>query len=281
MSGDDDVVWRFNYGPDAGKPHFHPVAVPDGPTLTGQSPPDHRWHHGLWFSWKFINGVNFWEENPQTGKSDGSTEWSRVQIMTREDFSARIGMRIEYRIGDDKPALSEQRFINISAPDADGTYHMDWTMTFTAREDVLLDRTPLPDEPDGKIWGGYAGLSVRFAAGLGDRQVVSSDGPVAFENDRYRGNARGVDYTGVLKGDEVGGIAVLDLPDNLNSPSPWYVIKSDPMSFFSPAVICYHPHSMKAGESMTLRYCVIVHRGRWDQARLLGEHSAFAGGSEK
>jgi type 1 glutamine amidotransferase len=285
MAGDDRVVWQFNYGGSASKPYFHPLALPGGPTLTWQSPPDHPWHHGLWFCWKLINGVNFWEEDPQTGRSDGSTEWSRVQIMTREDFSARIGMRLDYRIGEEEPVLSEQRFVNVSPPDADGTYHLDWTMTFTALRDVLLDRTPLPEEPDGKVWGGYAGLSVRLAAGLADRQVVSGDGEVTFKDDRFRGRARAVDYTGRLEGgeveQEVGGVAILDQPGNLNSPSPWYVIMSDPMSFFSPAVICYHPHSMKAGESMTLRYRVIVHRGRWDQARVLQEYAAFAGGNKK
>jgi hypothetical protein len=28
---------------------------------------------------------------------------------------------------------------------------------------VVLDRPPLPDEPDGKPYGGYAGLSARLA----------------------------------------------------------------------------------------------------------------------
>jgi hypothetical protein len=43
------------------------------------------------------------------------------------------------------------------------------------------------------------------------------------------------------------------------------------MSFFSPAVICYGPHTLPAGAVMTLRYRVIVHPGRWDRRRLDSE----------
>jgi hypothetical protein len=40
------------------------------------------------------------------------------------------------------------------------------------------------------------------------------------------------------------------------------------MHYFSPAVTCYHPHTLKAGQSMTLRYRVIVHPDRWPTSRL-------------
>ena len=29
-------------------------------------------------------------------------------------------------------------------------------------DEVILDRTPIEGEPEGKSWGGYAGLSIRF-----------------------------------------------------------------------------------------------------------------------
>jgi hypothetical protein len=83
-------VWQFNFGSNATKPFFHPVALPGGPVLTWDQPGDHPWHRALWFSWKFINGINYWEEDPKTGVSAGRTRWSEPQIETRRDFSARI-----------------------------------------------------------------------------------------------------------------------------------------------------------------------------------------------
>jgi hypothetical protein len=75
--------------------------------------------------------------------------------------------------------------------------------------------------------------------------------------------------------DTPAGIAILDDRDNLNSPTPWYAIRSDVMSFFSPAVICYGPHTLPAGRSMTLQYRVIVHPHRWDKRRLVSETRSF------
>lgn len=263
------VVWRFNFGADATKPHFHPVALPGGPDLTWDRPPDHRWHRALWFSWKFINGVNYWEEDPKTGLAQGRTTWREPQIEMRPDFSARIAMDLSYRPVADAPSvLDERRVIEISPPDKDGAYHQDWTMTFTAGErDVLLDRTPLPGEPGGQPWGGYAGLSVRLSPEIRDSGAVTTAGPVELVDGRFRGPARAADYSGSF-GAREAGMAILDWPTNLNSPSPWYVISENPMHYFSPAVICYRPHTLKAGQQMSLRYRVVVHPGRWNVEQL-------------
>ncbi|MBN1441446.1 MAG: PmoA family protein, partial [Planctomycetes bacterium] len=98
--------------------------------------------------------------------------------------------------------------------------------------------------------------------------------------------ARALDYHGLIGGKPVG-VAICDHPDNLKHPSPWYVIRDDPMSYFSPAVLCYGPHTLPAGQSFTLRYRVIIHEGRWDSKRLEREYNEFvkstraAGGREK
>lgn len=269
------VVWQFNFGTNATKPFFHPVALPNGPVLTWNQPADHPWHHGLWFSWKFINGINYWEEDPKTGLSNGQTSWREPQIETRPDFSARIVMDINYHPATNgQVVLTEHRVIDISPPNNDGAYHQDWKMTFAAGgENVLLDRTPLPSEPGGQSWGGYAGLSVRLAAGITDPQAMTTHEPVKFTNGNYRSPAMAMDYTGSFEGFEAG-IAILDWPSNLNSPSPWYAINGNPMHYFSPAVLCFQPQTLKAGQQLTLRYRVIVHPGRWtvEQLRQASEH---------
>lgn len=78
----DQIVWQFNYGPKLDVPYFHPVATVSGQVLTWARPPDHVWHHGLWFSWKFINDVNYWEFDPKTGRPNGRTAWSNVEVET-------------------------------------------------------------------------------------------------------------------------------------------------------------------------------------------------------
>ncbi len=272
----DVVLWQLHYGLNQPKPFFHPVALPDGRVMTWNSPPDHPWHHGLWFSWKYINGVNYWEPNSQTGKPDGRTIWHDVHIESLPDQATSIRMNLAYGPGESATVLTEDRSIVVSEVDDEGNYHFDWTCAFTAvAEKVVLDRTPLPDQPGGEVYGGYAGLSVRFPQDLTDREATSSAGPVEFSpQERYRGRATAMDYAGT-HGAGPAGIAICDHPANLNHPSPWYVIRSAPMSYYSPAVICYEPHTMQAGESFTLRYRVIVHSGKWNAQRLVEEYQRF------
>jgi len=278
LVGPEGVLWQFSFGPALHLPHFHPLATTDGRTMTWDRPPDHPWHHALWFAWKYINGVNYWELDRKTGKSPGVTEWKPPRITARRDRSARIEMDLAYRPAgaEGKPVMTEHRVTEVSAPNSAGVYRVDWTTTFTAGEkDVTLERTPPPGEPGGKPWGGYAGLSVRLANDMKDRAATSSDGPVAMKGGTYRGKHTAMDYAGVISGKPVG-IAILDHSKNLNAPTPWYVIIGKPMGYYSPAVICYKPHTLKAGESMTLRYRVLVHPGRWDAGRLKQEVKRFA-----
>src|SRR5580704_7793235 len=49
------------------KPCVHPLITPAGHQLSGFEMSDHVWHRGLWFTIKFINGTNFWEEQSPFG----------------------------------------------------------------------------------------------------------------------------------------------------------------------------------------------------------------------
>jgi len=269
-----EIVWRFNFGKQLSKPYFHPLNLPGGRTLTWESPPDHPWHYGLWFSWKFINGVNYWEEHRETGQSDGRTTLLNITATRHPDFSARFECDLNYHVADQPAVLTEHRVIDVSSPSDDGQYTIDWTGTFTAQaEKVTLDRTPLPNEPGGEVYGGYAGLSVRLAKAAAEFKATSSE-PVGNEQttsnqiatnqpERMRFRAHSVDYSGSLDGTD-GGITIIDDPENINSPTPWYVIRNTktPMTFFSPTVIQLAPMTLARGDSFRLHYQILIHPAR-------------------
>ena len=272
-------VWRFNYGPDRSKPFFNPVGLLDGTSLTWDGPPDHPWHHALWFSWKYINKLNYWEESRKTGRSAGLTAWGDARVETRPDFSARIEMDLRYHPPDKEPALTERRVVHVSPPDSEGQYSFDWAMSFKACDGgAVLDRNPSPGR-------GYAGLSVRFARDLTDWEAVGSEGEQGTKTHGKKG--LGMDLNGVVQG-QTAGLAIFDHPQNLNSPSPWFVIMNwltrksaagpqrIPFAYFSPAVLYGKPHKMAAGDTLTLRYRVVVHPGRWDAAKLKRACAEFA-----
>ena len=277
LSGPAGTLWRFRFDAALDMPYFHPLNSIDGRTLTADRPLDHPWHHGLWFCWKFINKVNYWEIDPQTLHPAGRTSWSNVRIDARDDHTARIAMDVAYRpAGEGAPVLAEKRTIEISAPTPEGVYAIDWTGEFTAIRAVVLDRTPLPGEPGGQSYGGYAGLSLRMALKFDDRTLMTGEGPITeLKDDRYRGKNTALDYSGLLDG-RLAGVAICDYPQNPRPPTPWYAIRSADFSFFTPALLCYGPLELKPGETMTLRYRVLVHSGRWDAARLRTEYERFS-----
>jgi hypothetical protein len=161
------VVWQFNYKKEEGKPYFHPITVAGSPTLTDLRPADHPWHRALWFSWKYINGVLYWEEDSKTGKAPGGTELTGAKATARADHSAHFELDLSYHPPRKPPLLTEERTLDVSPPAADGGYFIDWLGVFTAGDtDVLLDRTPILGQPNGVAYGGHAGLSLRLAPAL-------------------------------------------------------------------------------------------------------------------
>ncbi len=275
------IVWQLNFDKKEGKPYFHPVGLADGTELTWLRPADHRWHRALWFSWKFIDGVNYWEEDPETGLSPGRTEMVEIKFWWHNDWladievmlrSVDIEMMLSYHRPGQESVLTEKRLIAVSAPDENGRYHIDWHSNFTAGEkDVLLDRTPIPGEEGGKGWGGYAGLSVRMAKATRGWQFVDSEGRK--DKQAHGKKARWVDFSGELPNGKEAGITIFDHPDNLRHPSPWYVEKG--MPYFSPAVLFNKPYTIEAKKSLTLWYRILIHPGLADKKTLERECEAF------
>jgi len=280
LVGDEGVVWQFNYGKDAPKPCFHPVAV-NGVELTALSPPDHPWHRALWFAWKDINGLNYWEEDRSTGLSQGCTEVTAVKATTNEDHSARIEMTLGYHPPQGPAVLTEARLLTVTAPGPDGGYYIDWTATFRAGAvDVLLK--------GGTAGGGYAGLSVRVSPETKDWEIIDSEGrkdvAAGFMAKNTHGQrARWMDFSVVDKATgRPAGIALMDHPGNLRHPAEWHNVLSDkiPFGYFSPAPLWSEPYTIPAGEELTLRYRVVVHAGRGDPERLEATWRQFAATTE-
>ena len=280
----DRVVWQCNYASNQAKPYFHPVALTDGTILTAPSPADHPWHRALWFSWKMLNGVNYWEEDAATGKAQGLTEVRSANLTPNADGSARIEFDLGYHPPEAAPVLTESRLIEVSVPDERGLYRIDWRGTFTAGEkDVLLQ--------GGTAGGGYAGLSVRVSQASGDWVLIDSEGRRDVPTDRNSINAAGLavnthgkrarwaDFSLVdTATQQPGGIAILAHPSNPRHPSQWHNIlaANGRFGYFSPAMLWSEPFTLPAGKQFTLRYRILVHPGRADKETIEKEWQAFA-----
>jgi len=271
------VIWQFNFDKNQGKPYFHPVSLIDGIELTWYRPPDHPWHYGLWFSWKYINGLNYWEEDRKTGLSEGRTEIKSIEVKSRDDYSAQIAIQLSYHPPGQPEVLAESCRIHITKPDEEGRYRIDWSSRFTAGDtDVLLDRTPIPGEKGGQSWGGYAGLSVRLAKDVTDWQLIDSEGRRNLE--AHGEKTRWMNFSGRAAESTDFSIAIFDHPENLRHPSPGFVIMDPkvPFGYFSPALLFNKPYTLPAGKSLSLKYRLLISPGRAKKNQLEAEWKSFS-----
>ncbi len=270
LKNNSGIIWQYNYNNRFGKPYFHPLIVKNS-DLSCVSPPDHPWHLGLWFSWKFINGINYWEymngyNSPETGyKSEGVTQITEKKVVTNADFSAEIAMKFNYHPIQGIPVLEEERTLHVSAPLPDESYFIDEEHLFKPLADsVLLDRTPISGEPGGQSWGGYSGLSVRFNQDYTLPKIVS---PLDSANLR-KGNWLYMGFNSIIN--EKAGISILQHPEFTPGPTRWYVISDQnvPFYYFSPAVLFNRSILLKRGETLRLNYRIWMLPGEISKERL-------------
>ena len=165
------TVWKFNVANREGKPFVHPLCLPDGRCVTEARPEDHPWHLGLWFCWKYINGVNYWEpRNPPTGNlfPDGMTVLKDFSIKPNGgSCDVRLSMWYGPRSEPGKVHLEEERTVSFSEPDSKGAYRIRSTHRFTARTKVKIDaRRPVA----------YGGFSLRMARMMREFEMGGTGG---------------------------------------------------------------------------------------------------------
>lgn len=250
-------LWRYTYGGKP-KPFFHPLHTPAGFNLSLFEPHDHIWHRGLWFTIKFINKENFWEETDAFGTQqpvlaptvrhgvDGVIEWTHDQRWMRPEGASCV--------------FEETRHITYRPIDHE-CYAIDWDVQLTAQADLELDRTPFT------TWGGYGGLILRGNRNWQQTRVLLSDDST---HERPTGqNAVWGDLSGIFDGaaDRWGGLAIFDHPENRRHPSPWYGA-TGAGHYLNAAFLFHEPMQLKQGELLRLRYRCLVHDNIWETARL-------------
>lgn len=269
-NGDGRIIWKLNFDKEQDKPYFHPLRTPKGHQLTLERPKDHPWHRGLWFSWKDINGVNYWEEDPKKGVAVGRSIIQSVNIEKFSDFSAKIILDISYQ-ENGLPVIEELRTLQISSPIKKDVYTIQWDQTFETLKDVRL-YLERPAKHGGVRWGGYAGLSFRGSDSLSDHEFTSSSGWVNTEDiTGYGEKERWMDLTAkVLGSEEYAGLTIYDYPSNPRFPAPFYVwFAKGKHTFFTPSILFDGPMNFKRGDTFSLKYLVLVHDGKKSKRQLI------------
>ncbi len=277
LHGPSCEVFKLHFSPETVAPYFDPLNTPSGEALIWNGPGDHVWHRGLWFSWKYINGVNFWEYEKPTGRPAGTIRIKSVELVDANDKRAILSYRLLFSTKPDgAPVLIDEVTLRCETPKSDGSYAIDWHRKSTALSDVQLNRTPLPHEPDGKPFGGYAGLSCRFSKDLGDVVVQESKGNIGM--DGHGNAARWMDMTGEQDGKTMG-VALFDHPSNRDYPTKWFVVQREKatgdFNYTNAALLYDGPIELKKGETLDYRWRVLVHQTRTNPETMEQEFTNF------
>ena len=260
------AVYRFD--PELPKPCVHPLATPLGHLLSGFEMSDHVWHRGLWFTIKFINGTNFWEEQAPFGVQKSVSDPTCV-VLDRD--RVRVQHFTQWESEATGVAIDERRQITF-APGV-----IDWSCELRAKADLTLDRTPYT------TWGGYGGLTLRGAPDWTDTTIRLDDG---VERERTLGEPSrwlaidGVAHRG-LDAPAPAGVVILDHSDNPRFPTPWYASnRADTYgegwaNFVNAALLWDEPLTVEPHAPLTLRYRVLVHDGAWGADRIADEYGRW------
>ncbi|MCF7972931.1 MAG: PmoA family protein [Phycisphaerae bacterium] len=259
------LVWEHVHDKAAGKPYMR-IGLLDGTELTrpwpvpaGYSKADHPWHKALWWSFKILNGSNFWEEN-QLG-----TEPTRVDITHAAEGDAQISITLMYHLPDQAPVLQEERRIHVSKPNKNGSYFIDWQARFTALG------------PKEVVFGEYryGGLSLRMAAELNEQpawQFLANTEEVTANGTSVP--TRWMAYQGTAPNTRQAALAIFDHPGNAGHPATWLVRDNYP--YMNPTFPGQNNVTLKPKETLTLHYGIWVHQDAVTKAQIERRWKRFA-----
>lgn len=262
-------VWR-----GVPRPFVHPVTTPAGHVLSVDAPADHPWHHALWFTVKFVNGENFWEEYGEFG----TLRQTAAPLLTANgDGAVRAESTIDWVRPDGGEVVLQERCVLTHRPLGDA-HALDWEVHLVPTVDVTLDRTPFT------TWGGYGGLTFRGRADWHDTELRLPDGE---PRERVLGErAPWLGLRGPLTepdGDVEVGVALFDHPGNPRFPTPWYASTRAATygdegwsNFANAAFLWDEPLAVAAGEDLVLRLRFLTHDGRWPVERLHDAYEVWA-----
>ena len=244
-----------------GMPIVYPMVGPTGKNMTRDFPmikqyegvkADHPHHRSLWFSHGAVNEADFWANQCKIihqrfvkAECDGKT----AQLVTENNW-----------IGNNNQLLCRDvRTLRFAAPE--NKRIVDFDITITAEQDKVV----FGDTKEGTF--GIRVPEVIAVETKKEGQFVNAEGKLG-EREAWGKRSAWVDYYGVLDGEKVG-IAILNHPSSFRFPTYWHVRD---YGLFAANPFGKHDfeqlqdskagdHTLPKGESFTLRYRVLFHKG--------------------
>jgi hypothetical protein len=231
--------------------YVHPIYGLDGEVLTDNAPADHYHHHGLFWAWTHVRiadrEYNFWEGD------DIRIRFQRWIAKGTSDNRAKLGVENGWFLGDEQ-VMKEELWLEAEAASADAR-SLDISLTWTPTE-----RPITLSGAEGKSYGGF---SLRFAARQNTMITVPTGQASA---DLLIAKLPWADLSARFAGASApSGAAIFVHPSHPDFPPEWMTREYGLLAVGWPGV---EPQILAAGQPVTCRYRVWIHRGTLGAAAL-------------
>lgn len=263
-------------------PYLFPLPSPSGSNLARHWPiekgiageeHDHPHHTSLWFSHGAVNGYDFW-----AWAGDGHPE---IRHLKARDFEtseneAAFTVDLAWQAGG-RIHLTEARRYHIARTDS-LSLEIELVSVLTAGDGGVI----FGDTKEGTI-GARVDRTLRLKGPDARGHIVDSEGRT--DDACWGKRSKWVAFHGPDERGEPAVLAMFDHPSNLRFPTWWHardygLMAANPFGIhdFDPA----RPSGagdlrLAQGESLTLRYRVLIHHGTPATAQLAGRWKRFAG----
>ena len=263
------------------RPFLYPIIGPTGAKMTRDFPMrddtpgeqhDHTHHRSLWFAHGSVNAVDYWTHRPNMGliktrSIDPSTRTpsTRATLDLKDDWVDPAGKTV---------ANDQTQYAFAVLPD--GSRVIDIQTAIAPAQGV--EQLVFGDTKEGT-------MAIRLAPQLRLKGEVATGHCINSEGDKdgacWGKRAKWVAYWGVIDG-KTCGVAIFDHPTNLRHPTWWHardygLVAANPFGIhdFEKKPKGTGDYTLKAGQTLSLRYRFVFFAGDAEQADIAGKYEQW------
>jgi methane monooxygenase PmoA-like len=282
----------YYFPSEVSKPYFQPLRSAQGTIVTrgfpilNTVPAGHEHDPSLephqrpmYFGHGDINGNDFWGEEAfvkyygkEVSPKYGRQVFRKIDEMQSGADSGTLRATFDLVGSDGKPFAEETQSFTFRGDETSRTVDCEFT--------IRANHGPVKmgDTKEGTF-------AIRVVPELNEPAVrmLNSNGKVG-EKEIWGQRADWVDYSGNVSGESLG-IAIFDNPQNLRHPSTWHargygLFSVNPFgeSYFYRDPKRDGSYTIESGQSLTLRYRVIIHHGNAAEAHVTEAYKSYASG---
>ena len=260
---DGQPLTAFQFHTKWDKPFLYPIRTVSGLVISRGWPveprpgeqEDHAWHRGIWYGHGDINGEDFWREKPDRTTSRLVLAGDPKVSTTGTRGVLEVSLSMMTPKGTQLGVIGEQYEFRRTG----NQIILDTTISVIADHGVPLR---FGDTDDG-------GFGFRLAD-----EFRQDRGAELMNSDRLTGTekiwgkpAKWIKYSAIVNG-KPAGMAVLDHPSNLRSPTRWHargysLCAANPFALksFTKDKTADGSYTLPAGQTLRLRYRVVIFDG--------------------